>query len=135
MYVLSLALGELLAERERLKRGGRPLQGRQGQDRDHDLHPPGGVRRLQQCGELPRVLWAAQDGQERLGDVPGRPKMSLFTITDLRRRFVQFPLQGVETASQIRYVTYYEKLKLRAIKYPEEVWVKLQEINISGELI
>ncbi len=39
----------------------------------------------------------------------------------------------METASQIRYVTYYEKLKLRGLKYPEEVWARITEINITGE--
>ena len=40
--------------------------------------------------------------------------------------------QGVETASQIRYVTYYERLLRRGLRYPEEVWLRMREINITG---
>ncbi len=38
----------------------------------------------------------------------------------------------METASQIRYVTYYERLLRRGLRYPEEVWLRVREINITG---
>ena len=49
------------------------------------------------------------------------------TDRNVSRRF-----QGVETASQIRYVTYFERLRLEGREYPGDVWVSLQEINITG---
>eukprot|EP00094_Tigriopus_californicus_P011182 TCALIF_10791-PA protein Name:"Similar to TPTE2 Phosphatidylinositol 3,4,5-trisphosphate 3-phosphatase TPTE2 (Homo sapiens)" AED:0.03 eAED:0.03 QI:1078/0.83/0.57/1/0.66/0.57/7/173/580 len=47
-------------------------------------------------------------------------------------RNVSKQFQGVETASQIRYVTYFEKLRnLRQI-YPEKIWMKMERMKISG---
>ena len=46
--------------------------------------------------------------------------------------------QGVETASQIRYVTYYEQLKERfgdENLYPPTVWMRIEEIKIFGNFI
>ena len=40
--------------------------------------------------------------------------------------------QGVETASQIRYVTYYEKLLSMSCTYPDIVSLKIESIHISG---
>ena len=40
--------------------------------------------------------------------------------------------QGVETASQIRYVTYYEKLLSMPCTYPDVISLKIESINISG---
>ena len=41
-------------------------------------------------------------------------------------------IQGVETASQIRYVTYYEKLLSMECTYPEPISLQIEKINISG---
>jgi PTEN phosphatase family protein len=46
---------------------------------------------------------------------------------------VSSKFQGVETASQIRYVTYYEKMKKMNIQYPIDVSVAIKYIQISGE--
>ena len=40
--------------------------------------------------------------------------------------------QGVETASQIRYVTYYEKLLSMPCTYPDVISLKIESIDISG---
>jgi hypothetical protein len=40
--------------------------------------------------------------------------------------------QGVETASQIRYVTYYERLKKMKLQYPIDVSVAIKAIQITG---
>lgn len=40
--------------------------------------------------------------------------------------------QGVETASQIRYVTYYERLKKMKLQYPNDVSVAIKAIQITG---
>ena len=45
---------------------------------------------------------------------------------------VDTKFQGVETASQIRYVAYYEELRLSGRKYPEKVCLRIREIRISG---
>ena len=43
-----------------------------------------------------------------------------------------FSFQGVETASQIRYVTYYEKLLSMPCTYPDIISLKIESIEISG---
>ena len=43
--------------------------------------------------------------------------------------------QGVETASQIRYVTYYEKLLSMPNKKPDIVTMKLNKIQITGKMV
>ena len=40
--------------------------------------------------------------------------------------------QGVETASQIRYVTYYEKLLSMPCTYPDVISLNIESIDISG---
>ena len=40
--------------------------------------------------------------------------------------------QGVETASQIRYVTYFERLKKMNVQYPVDVSVAIKTIEITG---
>eukprot|EP00095_Tigriopus_kingsejongensis_P001029 maker-scaffold587_size153100-snap-gene-0.27 protein:Tk01029 transcript:maker-scaffold587_size153100-snap-gene-0.27-mRNA-1 annotation:"voltage-sensor containing phosphatase" len=47
-------------------------------------------------------------------------------------RNVSKQFQGVETASQIRYVTYFEKLRNLPQIYPEKVWLKLEKMQITG---
>ncbi len=42
--------------------------------------------------------------------------------------------QGVETASQIRYVTYYERLKKMKQQYPIDVSVAIKAIQITGSI-
>jgi PTEN phosphatase family protein len=49
------------------------------------------------------------------------------------RKVSKKQFQGVETASQIRYVNYFERLQLWGIKYPEPKWLFLEEIRITGE--
>ena len=46
---------------------------------------------------------------------------------------VSSKFQGVETASQIRYVTYYEKMKKMNLQYPTDISVAIKYIQISGE--
>ena len=43
--------------------------------------------------------------------------------------------QGVETASQIRYVTYYEKLLSMPNKKPDIITMKLDKIQITGNIV
>lgn len=54
-------------------------------------------------------------------------------------RNVSKRFQGVETASQIRYVAYYERLRKDEAgggrEYPEDVEMAVEEINITGEKI
>ncbi len=45
---------------------------------------------------------------------------------------VSSKFQGVETASQIRYVTYYEKLKKMELQYPPDISVAINAIQITG---
>ena len=45
---------------------------------------------------------------------------------------VSSKFQGVETASQIRYVTYYERLKKMNLQYPVDVSVTIKDIRITG---
>lgn len=47
-------------------------------------------------------------------------------------RNVSKQFQGVETASQIRYVTYFEKLRNLRHIYPEKIWMKIERMKISG---
>ncbi len=47
-------------------------------------------------------------------------------------RNVSKRFQGVETASQIRYVSYYERLRLLELEHPPQVPVNLKEISITG---
>lgn len=47
-------------------------------------------------------------------------------------RNVSSQFQGVETASQIRYVTYFEKLRKLPQKFPQDVWMKIEQIRITG---
>lgn len=49
------------------------------------------------------------------------------TDTNVSNKF-----QGVETASQIRYVTYYEKLKKSGLQYPLDNHVAIKCIQITG---
>ena len=50
--------------------------------------------------------------------------------TDLN---VSEKFQGVETASQIRYVSYFEKLlRLSNLKYPQNTDLEFEEIRIFG---
>ena len=45
---------------------------------------------------------------------------------------VSSKFQGVETASQIRYVTYFERLKKMNVQYPVDVSVAIKTIEITG---
>ena len=88
------------------------------------------------------LLWPTPHGHKCFRAVPGKSVISLFSLFKYQGniRYMHMltivicilNIQGVETASQIRYVTYYEKLLSMECTYPDPISLQIEKINISG---